>query len=51
MPAKAKKNRKERAGMSKKNRADAAMARGRLIYMLELARGGSHIASTRTRRA
>lgn len=34
--------------MSKKNRAGAAMARGRLIYMLELARGGSHIASTRT---
>jgi hypothetical protein len=34
--------------MSKKNRADAAMAQGRLIYMLELARGSSHIASTRT---
>lgn len=33
--------------MSKKNRADAAMAQGRVIYMLELARGSSHIASTR----
>jgi hypothetical protein len=33
--------------MSKKNRADAAMARGRMIYMVELARGSSHIASTR----
>jgi hypothetical protein len=34
--------------MPKKNMTDAAMAQGRLIYMLELARGSSHIASTRT---
>jgi hypothetical protein len=34
--------------MRKKNRADATMAQSRLIYMLELARGSSYIASTRT---
>lgn len=34
--------------MRKKNSADATMAQGRLIYMLELARGSSYIASTRT---
>jgi hypothetical protein len=33
--------------MSKKDRTDAALTQGRLIYMLELARGSSHIASTR----
>jgi hypothetical protein len=34
--------------MPKKNNVDAAMAHGRVAYMLELARGGSHIASTRS---
>ncbi|MFM0342457.1 hypothetical protein [Paraburkholderia fungorum] len=34
--------------MPKKNMAGATMAQGRVIYMLELARGSSHIASTRT---
>jgi hypothetical protein len=33
--------------MPKKNIAGAAMARGRVTYMLERARGSSHIASTR----
>ena len=33
--------------MPKKNMAGATMARGRVTYMLELARGSSHIASTR----
>jgi hypothetical protein len=33
--------------MPKKNSADATMATGRLMYMLDLARGSSHIASTR----
>jgi hypothetical protein len=48
VPAKAMiKKQKREAGMSKKSRTDAAMAQGRAIYMLELARGSSHIASTR----
>lgn len=34
--------------MSETKRTDAAMAQGRLMYLLELARGSSHIASTRT---
>ncbi|MFL9913257.1 hypothetical protein [Paraburkholderia sp. RL17-337-BIB-A] len=34
--------------MPKKNIAGAAMAQGRVSYMLELARGSSHIVSTRT---
>ncbi|CAB3650269.1 hypothetical protein LMG24238_01102 [Paraburkholderia sediminicola] len=33
--------------MLKKTISDAAMALGRMTYMLELARGSSHIASTR----
>jgi hypothetical protein len=33
--------------MPNKTTAGAAMAQGRVIYMLELARGSSHIASTR----
>ncbi|MGF6726886.1 hypothetical protein P3T43_006278 [Paraburkholderia sp. GAS41] len=34
--------------MPKKNIPGATMAQARVIYMLELARGSSHIASTRT---
>jgi hypothetical protein len=34
--------------MPKKNLANAALTRGRVAYVLELARGGSHIASTRS---
>jgi hypothetical protein len=49
VPAKAiYKKQKERAGMPKKNIAGATLAQGRVTYMLELARGSSHIASTRT---
>jgi hypothetical protein len=33
--------------MPKKNNAVVALAQGRMTYMLELARGSSHIASTR----
>lgn len=33
--------------MSRKTVSVTEMAQGRLVYMLELARGGSHIASTR----
>jgi hypothetical protein len=48
VPAKAiYKKQKERAGMPKKNIAGGTMAQGRVTYMLELARGSSHIASTR----
>lgn len=35
--------------MPRKNHTDARLVRARLTYMLELARGSSHIASTRQR--
>lgn len=34
--------------MPNQHSTDTALAQGRVAYMLELARGGSHIASTRT---
>jgi hypothetical protein len=42
------KARKERPAMLKKKMSDARMARSRVLYMLELARGSSHISSTRS---